>query len=85
MVLGVEDVVDLTGHPLLGNDLLPVRPGVVPVPLPVKPQGQLANLTACHWPGRPPMSTTDAQRAHTIHKRSNTTGVLDNIVFEERV
>ena len=45
MVLGVEDVVDLRGHPLLGNDLLPVRPGVVPVPLPVKPQGQLANLT----------------------------------------
>ena len=48
VVLGVEDVVDLTGHPLLGNDLLPVRPGVVPVPLPVKPQGQLANLTVSH-------------------------------------
>ena len=48
VVLGVEDVVDLRGHPLLGNDLLPVRPGVVPVPLPVKPQGQLANLAVSH-------------------------------------
>jgi hypothetical protein len=31
------------------------------------------------------MFATDTQRAHTIHKRSNTTGVLDNNVFEERV